>query len=135
MTGIESLAYLAVRLLTCTSWISSGLEAAMRFEHTAAVMARKGIPRSRQVLPLVLIMELGGAALVLADLYAWAVSLVWIAFLLLATYYYHRRWFTPQREFDQFQYVQFWKNVSMMGGLVALILLDASRPDWLLRGG
>jgi hypothetical protein len=28
----------------------------------------------------------------------------------------------------------FWKNVSIMGGLIALILLDPSRPDWLLRG-
>lgn len=134
MTGIEPLAYFAVRLLTCTSWISSGLEALLRFEHTSMVMARKGIPRSGLVLPFVLVMEFAGSALVLADLYVWAVSLVWIAFLILATYYYHRRWFTPEREFDQFQYVQFWKNVSMIGGLVALILLDPSRPEWLLRG-
>jgi len=41
---------------------------------------------------------------------------------------------TPEGGFDFFQYTQVWKNMSMVGGLIALILLDPSRPDWLLRG-
>jgi len=28
----------------------------------------------------------------------------------------------------------FWNNVSSLGGLIAFILLDPSRPVWLLRG-
>lgn len=136
MTGVEPLAYLAVRIFTCGSWIAAGAHAAIDFERTAQVMADRGIPLPRRVLPIVLLMEFGGGALVLADQYAWAVSLVWIAFLVTASYFYHLRWRldTPGREFDAFQYMQFWKNVSMIGGLIALILLDQSRPAWLLRG-
>ena len=134
MTGIEPLAYLAVRIFTCGSWIAAGLHAATHFGKTAAGMADKGIPLPTLALPVVLLMEFGGAALLLADIYAWAVCLVWIAFLFLATYFYHRRWATPEGEPDFMQYTQFWKNVSMAGGLLAIILLDPSRPDWLLRG-
>ncbi len=134
MTGMEPLAYLAVRIFTCGSWIAAGLHAATHFEKTVEGMADQAIPLPRLVLPAVLLTELGGVALLLADRYAWAVCLVWIAFLVLATYFYHRRWMTPEGEFDFFQYVQFWKNVSMVGGLIAVILLDPSRPEWLLRG-
>ena len=35
---------------------------------------------------------------------------------------------------DFLQWVMFWKNVSIAGGLIALILLDASRPAWLVAG-
>lgn len=134
MTGMEPLAYLAVRIFTCGSWIAAGLHAASHFDKIAEGIADHGIPLPRLVLPMVLLMEFGGAALLLADQYTWAVCLVWIAFLFLATYFYHRRWMTPEGEFDAMQYVQFWKNVSMAGGLIAVILLDPSRPDWLLRG-
>ena len=134
MTGMEPLAYLAVRIITCASWIAAGLHAAMHFEKTAEGMADHGIPLPRLVLPMVLLMEFGGTALLFADQHTWAVCLVWIAFLFLATYFYHRRWVTPEGGFDFFQYTQVWKNLSMVGGLIALILLDPSRPDWLLRG-
>jgi putative oxidoreductase len=100
----------------------------MHFEKTVQGIADHGIPLPRLVMPSVLLMEFGGAALLLADQYSWAVCLVWIAFLLLATYFYHRRFVTPEGGVDFFEYVQFWKNVSMIGGLIALILLDPSRP-------
>ena len=133
MTGIE-LAYLAARVFTCGSWIASGVHAAMHFEKTVQGMVDHGIPFPRLALPVVLGMEFGGAALVLADHYTWTVCLVWIAFLIVATYVYHRWSRTPEGEKRFFDYVNFWKNVSMVGGLIAIILLDPSRPDWLLRG-
>ena len=67
MTGIEPLAYAAARLFACGSWIAAGVHASRNFEKTAAGMAERGIPMARQVLPVVLLMEFGGAALVLAD--------------------------------------------------------------------
>ena len=134
MTGMEPLAYLAARIFTCGSWIAAGTHNAMHWKKTAEGIADHGIPLPRLVLPIVLLMDFGGAALLLADRYTWAACLVWITFLFLATYFYHRRWTTPEGGFDTMQYTHFWKNVSMVGGLIALILLDPSRPDWLLRG-
>lgn len=131
---MEPLAYLAARIFSCGSWICAGVHAASHFEMTASGMAKKGIPLPRLALPFVLLIEFGGVALVVADTYTWAVCLVWIAFLIVATYFYHRRWVTPEGQFDFFECVQFWKNMSLIGGLMAMALLDPSRPDWLLRG-
>lgn len=136
MTGVETIAYLAARIFTSGSWIAAGVHASMNFEHTKSVMADRGVPLQKLLLPVVILMEFGGAALMLADLYTWAACLAWITFLFPATYFYHRRWWlsTAPGGFDFFQYTQFWKNVSMVGGLIAVILLDPSRPAWLLRG-
>jgi putative oxidoreductase len=134
MIGVEAFAYLAARVFTCGIWVSACLHGAMHYKDTAQVMTMRGIPASRLVLAIVLAMEAVGTVLLLANVYVWAVCLAWGAFLIPASYLYHRKWVTPQGAFDMMQYVQFWKNVSMFGGLIAIILLDPSRPAWLLRG-
>ena len=131
--GIEELAYLSARVLSCGLWLIVGIYKIAHFSESAEDMARHGVPLSRAALPLVLLLLLGGSALVIADLYVWAVSLAWIAFLIPASFIYHGRFIAADRSIDFFQLVLFWKNVSMMGGLLALILLDTSRPAWLLR--
>jgi uncharacterized membrane protein YphA (DoxX/SURF4 family) len=128
------LAYLAARVLSCGLWLTVGVYKIAHLAESAEDMAQHGVPCARAVLPLVLILLLGGSALVIADLYVWAVSLAWIAFLVPASFIYHGRFIDADRGIDFFQLVLFWKNVSMMGGLLALILLDPARPAWLLRG-
>ena len=134
MTDILESAYLAARVLSCGLWLVMGVYKITHFEESAEDMAQHGVPYARALLPLVLILMLGGSALVIADLYVWAVSLAWIAFLIPASSIYHGRFIAADRSIDFFQLVLFWKNVSMIGGLVALILLDPARPAWLLRG-
>jgi uncharacterized membrane protein YphA (DoxX/SURF4 family) len=134
VTGIEELAYLAARVLSCGLWLAAGTYKIAHYREGVEDIARRGIPFARAVMPLVLALLLGGSALVIADLFVWAVSLAWIAFLVPASFIYHGRFITPDRGIDFFQLVLFWKNASMMGGLIALILLDPSRPVWLLRG-
>ena len=126
-------AYLAARVLSRGLWLIVGVYKIAHFEKSAEDMAQHGVPYARAVLPLVLILLLGGSALVIADLYVWAVSLAWIAFLIPASFIYHGRFMAADGSIDFFQLVLFWKNVSMMGGLLALILLDPARPAWLLR--
>ena len=133
MTGIEPMAYLAARVLSCGVWIPAGLYKAMHFEETVEEIADHGVPLARLVLPVVLLIEFGGSALVLADFYTWAACLVWIAFLFPASYVYHGKFVTPGGGIDFVQMVMFFKNVSILGGLIALIMLDPSRPAWLLR--
>ena len=132
MSGAEELAYAAARVLTCGIWVAAGLFKATHFGLTVAEMVHHRIPWPRAVLCAVLALELVGSALLVVNLHVWAVSLAWIAFVIPASFVYH--WFVTPRGVDFIQLVLFWKNVSIIGGLVALILLDPSRPDWLLRG-
>ena len=48
-----------------------------------------------------------------------------------ATWLYHVKFMVKDGTIVFPQFVTGWKNVSIAGGLLALILLDASRPAWL----
>ena len=134
MTGIEPLAYLAARFFSCGIWIAAGLYKAAHYEQTVKEIADHGIPLPRLVLPLVLLTEFAGAAMLIADFHVWAACLWWIAFMIPASWTYHAKFmFTREGGIDFVQFLLFWKNVSILGGLVALILLDPGRPAWLLH--
>lgn len=130
MTAVES-AYLIARVLTCGIWITAALYKATHYERTIGEITHHGIPLARIVLPLVLILELVGSALLIVDRYVWAVCVAWLIFLVPASWIYHGRFMVRAGTIDFVQYIMFWKNVSIAGGLFALILLDASRPTWL----
>jgi uncharacterized membrane protein YphA (DoxX/SURF4 family) len=124
--------YLIARVLTCGIWIAAGGYKATHFRHTVGEMTGLGIPLARFALPIVIVLELAGAGLVIADTYVWAVSIAWIVFMIPASYIYHFKFLIRDGTIDFPQWVTFWKNVSIAGGLLALILLDTSRPAWLL---
>jgi putative oxidoreductase len=130
MTGAE-IAYLAARILSCGIWVAAGLHKATHYRNNMAEMGHLGVPLPKLVLPLVLLLEMVGAALIVADRYVWAVALAWIAFMVPASWLYHFKFMVKNGTIDFPQLVTGWKNVSIAGGLLALILLDRSRPDWL----
>ena len=130
MSGAE-LAYLAARVLSCGIWVAAGLHKAMHYRNNLVEMAHLGVPLPRLVLPLVLVMEMVGAVLLVVDHYVWAVAIAWLVFIVPASWLYHFRFMVKDGAINFPQFVTGWKNVSIAGGLLALILLDASRPGWL----
>lgn len=125
------LVYLLARILTCGIWIAAGAYKATHFEFTVADMGKKGVPLPGIMLPVVLAMELIGSVLLFINIGVWAVSVAWLIFLVPASWMYHGRFMVKDGTIDFVQWILFWKNVSIAGGLFALILLDSSRPDWL----
>jgi uncharacterized membrane protein YphA (DoxX/SURF4 family) len=93
-----------------------------------------GVPLPRLVLPCVLILEMVGALLLIVDQYVWAVAIAWLVFIVPASWIYHFRFVMKDGTIVFPQFVTAWKNVSIAGGLLALILLDTSRPAWLFPG-
>jgi putative oxidoreductase len=130
MTGAE-IAYFAARVLTCGIWVAAGLHKAAHYRRNLMEMAHLGVPLPRLVLPLVLVMEIAGAAMLIFNYYVWLASLVWLIFIVPASHIYHFRFMVRNGAIDFGQLVTGWKNVSIAGGLIALILLDATRPAWL----
>jgi putative oxidoreductase len=124
-------AYLIARVLTCGIWIAAGLHKAMHYQANITEMRHLGVPLPRLVLPLVLILEFVGSAMLIVDRYVWLASLAWLIFLVPASWLYHFRFMIQSGTINFPQLVTGWKNVSIAGGLIALILLDASRPAWL----
>jgi uncharacterized membrane protein YphA (DoxX/SURF4 family) len=67
--------------------------------------------------------ELGGAAILLCTPYMWVACAFWLMFLVVATPIFHGHAFRGG-VIDYQQYVHIGKNLSIAGGLVALMLLD-----------
>jgi putative oxidoreductase len=130
MTGAE-IAYLLARVLTCGIWVAAGLHKATHYQANIAEMGHLGVPIPRVVLPLVLLLEMVGAVLMVVDEYVWLVALAWILFMIPASWLYHFKFMMKDGAIVFPQFVTGWKNVSIAGGLLALVLLDTSRPAWL----
>jgi putative oxidoreductase len=127
-------AYLLARILTCGIWVAAGAHKATHYKNNIVEMGHLGVPLPRVVLPLVLLLEMVGAVLMVIDEYVWLVSLAWIAFMIPATWLYHVKFMIKDGAIVFPQFVTGWKNVSIAGGLLALVLLDTSRPAWLFPG-
>jgi putative oxidoreductase len=127
-------AYFLARILSCGIWVAAGAHKATHYRANIAEMGHLGVPLPRLVLPLVLLLEMVGAVLMVVDRYVWLVALLWIAFMIPATWAYHVKFMMKDGTIVFPQFVTGWKNVSIAGGLLALILLDGSRPAWLFPG-
>ena len=122
--------YALIRLLTCGVWVFAGLYKAFHYEETVADMRQHRLPLASYLLALVITMELAGSVLLFSNTQVWVVALVWIAFTVLASMIYH--WPIQVNGSIVFtQLVQFSKNLSIIGGLLALLLLDPGKPAWL----
>ena len=119
------------RIFTCGIWLLAGLYKLTHFKGTTEDMARRGIPFQAFFLVITLFIELAGSALLVANAYVWLVALVWIGFIIVATPIYHGKCIIEGKiHFPE--YVQLSKNLSIAGGLFALIALDPAKPAWLL---
>jgi len=122
--------YLLIRVLSCGIFFFAGIYKASHYSETVLDMTQHRVPWPRYVLAGVIAMELMGCVLLIGNIQVWAVALVWIAFTIPASWLYH--W--PIRIGGTIvfpQLVQFSKNLSILGGLLALMMLDPAKPVWL----
>lgn len=122
--------FTVARFLSCGIWFFAGLFKLTHFKHICADMARHGIPFQAFFLILTIALEIGGSALLFANVQVWLVALLWIGFMLIATPIYHGKFIVDGKIFFP-EYVQFSKNLSLAGGLIALAALDPALPGWL----
>lgn len=131
MTDSE-LAYHLGRLLTCGIWFGAGVFKLFHFSGFTEKMRGYHFPLPAVCAALVIATELVGTSFLALNYNVWAVALVWIGFTIWATWIEHRHIFDARGAIVFPEYVQVWKNVSIIGGLLFMILLDANRPEWLL---
>ena len=129
----HEVAYLVGRLATCGIWAAAGLFKLFHFAGFVKKLRGHGFALPGLCAALVIALELVGSLCLAFDIEVWAVAVAWIAFTLWATWIEHRHIFDEQGAIVFPDYVQVFKNVSIIGGLIFMILLDAHRPEWLLR--
>ncbi len=141
LAGIEGLAaqsqdwlLLVGRVLVGWIFVQSGWRKLMDIPGFAATMPRRGLPEFLgYVAPPV---EFIGGLMILLGIATRYAALLILLFTIIATFSSHRYWDFADATQRQQQHVQFWKNISMMGGQILLFLTGAGRyaaDRWLIR--
>lgn len=110
---VPKLAELGGRILLAALFLSSGIGKVGQYAATAAYMASAGVPG--ELLPIVIALEIGGATALIIGWQTRIVALLLAGFTLVAGVVFHGNVGDPG------QFVHFFKNVSIVGGLLLLV--------------
>ncbi len=107
------------RILLAAVWLPSGLSKIGNFNGTVEFMAAAGMPAPALMLVAAILIEVIAPVLLLAGYKTrWAAGSL-IAFMVLATYYFHLPWTVPPEQFME-QMIHFSKNNALTGALLLL---------------
>ena len=120
MTNGTNLATLAGRALIAFIFVMAGLNKITGYDGTAAYMAAHGIPAAKALLPLVIVVELGGGVLLALGLWARAAAVALALFVVAASVVFHAFWAVPAEQM-QAQMIHFMKNLAILGGLLYVL--------------
>lgn len=115
--SLAKAAELAGRVLLSALFLLSGIGKLSAYSGTAAYMASVGVPGA--LLPIVIALEIGGALAVIAGWQTRIAALLLAGFTLVSGFIFHTHFA------DQVQMIMFWKNVSIAGGLLLLVVHGA----------
>ncbi|MGA2550871.1 MAG: DoxX family protein [Burkholderiaceae bacterium] len=118
LNNLQNPLTLVGRTLLAVLFIASGFGKLTGYSGTAAYMASHGLPMVEVLLPLTILVELGGGICIVLGLFARYVALVMFAFLIPVTLVFHTAG-------DAANNIQMLKNISIMG---AMLLLAAFGP-------
>lgn len=128
-TTLQGPVALLGRLLLAAAWLPSGLSKIGNFSGTTQFMAGAGMPAPALLLVAAIIIEIAGAALLLVGYKTRWAALSLIAFMVLATYYFHNPWAVPPEQFMD-QMIHMSKNNAITGAL--LLILATGPGPWSL---
>jgi putative oxidoreductase len=122
--NVQNSAALAGRILLALIFITSGFAKLTGYAGTAGYMQGVGLPLVNVLLPLTILVELGGGlALAFGWKARWSAAALFL-FLIPTTVIFHAYWSAPADQV-MMQQINFWKNVSIMGGMLAVVAFGA----------
>jgi putative oxidoreductase len=107
------------RVLIATLFLLSGWGKLAAYAGTQAYMQQAGVPGG--LLPLVILLELGGGFAIVIGLYTRPVALLMAGFSIVAALLFHAG------TADQMQQIMFLKNLGLAGGFLFLVANGAGR--------
>jgi putative oxidoreductase len=116
------------RVLLCTIFVMSAVGNDIpNFRGTAAMMAKEGVPVPEVMLAGAIVFLIVGSVSVVLGYKARIGASLLLAFLVLATYYFHDFWKLSDPQAKQEQMIQFLKNLGLMGAML-LIIANGTGP-------
>jgi putative oxidoreductase len=119
-------AALVGRVLLALLFIISGFGKIGGFEGITGAIASKGLPVPQVLAALTVLIELGGGLMLAIGWKARWAALAIAGFTLLASVLYHPFWAVPPEQYMN-QFTAFWKNISIVGGMLLVFAFGAGR--------
>ena len=105
------------RILMAVIFVISGAGKVANFGGTAKYMAGHGVPLTELALIITIIIELGGAAMLILGWKARLAAGVLFLWLIPVTLMFHNFWAAPAEQ-HMVQQIMFLKNLAIMGGML-----------------
>jgi putative oxidoreductase len=126
MDSRKDVAALVGRVLLAVMFVWAGYGKVTGYDGTAGYMASAGLPLVGLLLPLTILVELGGGLALMAGWKARWVALILAVFTLLATLTFHKFW-NMKGDDVMTNTLFFYKNVGVMGGMLMVYAFGPGR--------
>jgi putative oxidoreductase len=123
--NVQNAAALVGRILLAVIFILSGFSKITGYDGTAAYMATK-LPMVGVLLPLTILVELGGGILLAIGYKARWAALALAGFSILAALVFHNFWAVEAAQ-KMGQQINFMKNIAITGGMLMVFAFGAGR--------
>ena len=124
MNALQNPFALLARLLMAALFLPAGISKIGGFAGTAGYIGSVGLPLPEVGAALAIVIEVVAPILLIIGLFTRPAALVLAVFTLVATVFFHAYWSVPADQ--QFmQSLLFWKNIGVVGGLLAIAAFGA----------
>lgn len=114
------------RILLALLFLPAGLSKISGFSGTAGYIGSVGLPLPEVAAALAIVVEVGGALALIAGFGTRFAAIALAVFTLVATFAFHNYWSMPA-DTVMIQQLMFFKNIAVVGGLLALAALGAGK--------
>lgn len=125
-TSIQNALNLAARLLMVVLFLPAGIGKLTGFAGTVGYITSVGLPLPTVAAAAATVVEIVGSLALLAGFGTRIAALVLAVFTLVASVFFHAYWGVPADQ-AMVQQLLFFKNVGVVGGLLALVAHGAGR--------
>jgi len=117
---VEKFGPLVGRILIALIFLLSGFGKITGYAGTAGYMASKGVPMVDLLLPITIVIEFGGALMIIAGYKARLAALALLLWMIPVTIIFHNFWAVPAEQ-AMIQQIMFLKNISIMGAMLYIM--------------
>ncbi len=124
--ALQSPLSLVGRILLAVLFLPAGLSKIGGFSGTVGYIGSSGLPFPELAAAVAILVEVGGAVALILGFGTRFAALALAVFTLVATFVFHNYWAMPAEQV-MMQQLMFFKNIGVVGGLLALAAFGAGK--------